>query len=108
MTEVFRTKSGKVLSDEDVEALADEAERGYDLHSLTPREAADELTREAQAMGLDYQDAPEFTGAILFCPVCCSTVDADRWGLQEHECVSCGTKFSVDLQAQIVAEHSMH
>lgn len=31
----FRTASGEVLSDEDVEALADEAERGYDLDKAT-------------------------------------------------------------------------
>jgi len=33
-TEQFVTKSGKVLTDEDLEALADEAEQGYDVTSL--------------------------------------------------------------------------
>ncbi len=31
MTESVRTRSGRVLTEEDIEALADEAERGYDL-----------------------------------------------------------------------------
>lgn len=31
MTETFTTASGQVLTEEDIEALADEAERGYDL-----------------------------------------------------------------------------
>lgn len=31
----FRTASGEVLTDEDLEALADEAERGYDLDKAT-------------------------------------------------------------------------
>lgn len=31
MTDPFRTAAGAVLTEEDIEALADEAERGYDL-----------------------------------------------------------------------------
>jgi hypothetical protein len=31
----FTTASGEVLADEDIEALADEAERGYDLDKAT-------------------------------------------------------------------------
>lgn len=50
---------------------------------------------------------PEFTGAILMCPVCVSTVDAERWGLQEHDCATCGTHFTVDLQPEIVAKHAL-
>lgn len=34
---VLRTKSGRVLTDADIEALADEAERGYDPATLTAR-----------------------------------------------------------------------
>ena len=33
----YRTKSGKILTDEDIEALADEAERGYDITKLRER-----------------------------------------------------------------------
>jgi hypothetical protein len=32
-----RTKSGKVLTDGDIEAMADEAERGYDVETLKSR-----------------------------------------------------------------------
>lgn len=31
------TKTGRVLTDEEIEALADEAERGYDLDRIRPR-----------------------------------------------------------------------
>lgn len=30
----FRTKSGRILSDEEIEALADEAERGYEVSEI--------------------------------------------------------------------------
>lgn len=33
----LRTKTGKILTDADIEALADEAERGYDVSHLKPR-----------------------------------------------------------------------
>jgi len=33
--EPFITRSGRELTDEDIEALADEAERGYDLDKAT-------------------------------------------------------------------------
>jgi len=33
-TKRYRTKSGKVLTDADIQALADEAERGYDTEML--------------------------------------------------------------------------
>jgi hypothetical protein len=46
--ETYKTKSGKVLTDEDIQALADEAEEGYDIEHLkpmptTPRALAKEL-----------------------------------------------------------------
>lgn len=34
MAAEFRTKTGRVLTDQDIEALADEAERGYDVTHL--------------------------------------------------------------------------
>jgi hypothetical protein len=33
----YRTKTGKVLTDADIEAMADEAERGYDVEQLKAR-----------------------------------------------------------------------
>ena len=36
-SQTYRTKSGQVLTDADIEALADEAERGYDVEELKVR-----------------------------------------------------------------------
>lgn len=36
--ETYRTRTGKVLTDADIEALADEAERGYDIEGLKARQ----------------------------------------------------------------------
>ena len=36
-TPPFKTKTGKVLTDADIETLADEAERGYDVEVLKTR-----------------------------------------------------------------------
>jgi len=33
----YRTKTGKVLTDADIEGMADEAERGYDVEALKAR-----------------------------------------------------------------------
>ena len=39
MTEEYRTKSGKVLTDAEIQELADEAEKGYDVeHLKEPKE----------------------------------------------------------------------
>lgn len=53
-------------------------------------------------------ESEEFTGAIIFCPVCCSTVDAEGWGAQVHTCVSCESTFAVGLVPAKVQEHSLH
>jgi len=34
----FITRTGKVLTDGEIQALADEAERGYDIEALKPRD----------------------------------------------------------------------
>src|SRR4051812_37208194 len=53
----FVTKTGKVLTDEDIEALADEAERGYDVSSFTELAARETVlqrqweTRESNGEG---------------------------------------------------------
>jgi hypothetical protein len=51
---------------------------------------------------------PQWQGAILYCPVCCTNVDVTEPGEQSFECTSCGTKWSVTVEAKIVAEHSMY
>lgn len=48
----YRTKSGKVLTDDDIQALADEAERGYDIAHLRPLTDA-ERERLQELVGSD-------------------------------------------------------
>jgi uncharacterized protein (DUF2225 family) len=50
----------------------------------------------------------EFTGAIVLCPVCCTSQDADGWGHQAFECMVCETEFTVELVAEKVAVHAMY
>jgi hypothetical protein len=47
----FRTATGRVLSDEEIQALADEAEQGYDIDKLEPvtPERRAELRRKASS-----------------------------------------------------------
>jgi hypothetical protein len=39
----YVTKSGRVLNDADIEALADEAEKGYDIPAQTPEEFEEQV-----------------------------------------------------------------
>lgn len=47
--EGYQTKTGRILTDEDIEALADEAERGYDVSHL--HEHVQHVTRERHERG---------------------------------------------------------
>jgi hypothetical protein len=49
--DVWRTDSGRVMTDEEIQALADEAEKGYDIDKLTPvtPERRAELRRRASS-----------------------------------------------------------
>lgn len=47
-----------------------------------------------------------FTGAIIYCPVCCTNDDAEKWGLNQMRCVNCDTAYAVFLSQKVVAEHS--
>lgn len=53
------------------------------------------------------ESEPEFTGAILFCPVCTSVQDAEKWGPQEHTCSNCETVYSVDVDPVKIAAHAI-
>lgn len=44
LTAPYVTKTGRVLTDADIEALADEAERGYDVSHLIKRTEKDQET----------------------------------------------------------------
>jgi hypothetical protein len=39
MNSPYRTRSGRILTEEELDALAAEAERGYDVEELTRRKA---------------------------------------------------------------------
>ena len=60
----YRTKSGKVLADTDIEAMADEAERGYDIEQLAPRRRGRPLLGSAPAEVVPVRLDPALKGAI--------------------------------------------
>lgn len=43
----YKTKTGRVLTDADIEAMADEAERGYDVETLLRRRRGRPMIGEA-------------------------------------------------------------
>jgi hypothetical protein len=49
MSEEYRTKAGRVLTDEELDGLAEEAERGYDVDALLQRDLADAIILERAA-----------------------------------------------------------
>jgi hypothetical protein len=49
MSATVKTRSGKVLADSDLDRIADEAERGFDLSTLTPRRGRPPLGGSADA-----------------------------------------------------------
>ena len=51
--------------------------------------------------------AEEFTGAIIYCPLCATADDAEKWGLNEMECNNCTTVYAVFLVPQLVHQHAM-
>ena len=52
-------------------------------------------------------DDEEFN-TILFCPVCCTNLDAEGTGDQKFVCQNCGTEFSVSISKIIVQEFSIY
>jgi hypothetical protein len=60
----YRTKTGKVLTDADIEALADEAERGYDVEALKSRRRGRPLLGSAPAEVVPVRLDPELKEAV--------------------------------------------
>lgn len=60
----YRTKTGKVLTDADIEALADEAERGYDVEGLKARRRGRPLLGSAPAEVVPVRLDPELKEAV--------------------------------------------
>ena len=60
----YRTKTGKVLTDTDVEAIADEAERDYDVEALKARRRGRPSMGSAAADIVPVRLDPELKEAV--------------------------------------------
>jgi hypothetical protein len=60
----YRTRSGKVLTDTDVEAMADEAEQGYDVDALKARRRGRPLLGSAPAEVVPVRLEPALKEAV--------------------------------------------
>ncbi len=60
----FTTKTGRVLSEADIESLADEAERGYDVEDLKRRRRGRPMLGSAPAEVVPVRLDPELKQAV--------------------------------------------
>ena len=60
----YRTATGKVLTDADIEAMADEAERGYDIELLKKRRRGRPFLGSAPAEVVPVRLDPELRAAL--------------------------------------------
>lgn len=60
----YRTKTGKVLTDADIEAMADEAERGYDVEQLKARRRGRPMLGSAPADVVPVRLDPDLKQAV--------------------------------------------
>jgi uncharacterized protein (DUF4415 family) len=63
-TKTYRTKTGKVLTDADVEALADEVERDFDVEALKTRRRGRPSMGSAAAEVVPVRLDPELKEAV--------------------------------------------
>lgn len=63
-TKTYKTKIGKVLTDADIEALADEAERGYDVDALKSRRRGRPMLGSAPAEVVPVRLDPDLKEAV--------------------------------------------
>lgn len=61
---IYRTRSGKVVTDTDVEAMADEAEKGYDVAALKARRRGRPLLGSAPAEVVPVRLEPALKEAV--------------------------------------------
>jgi ribbon-helix-helix CopG family protein len=73
----YTTKTGRNLSDADIEALADEAERGYDVEELKQRRRGRPLLGSAPAEVVPVRLDPDLKRAVE------ARADADHTTLSE-------------------------
>src|SRR5713101_3391158 len=60
----YKTKTGKVLTDVDIEAMADEAERGYDVEALKTRRRGRPMLGTAPAEVVPVRLDPDLKQAV--------------------------------------------
>jgi hypothetical protein len=60
----YRTKTGKKLTDADIEAIADEAERGYDVEVLKARRRGRPMLGSAPAEVVPVRLDPDLKRAV--------------------------------------------
>jgi len=60
----YRTTTGKVLTDSDIEALADEAEQGYDVETLKARRRGRPMIGDAPAAVVPVRLDPALKDAV--------------------------------------------
>lgn len=60
----YRTKTGKVLTDSDIEALAEEAEQGYDVEPLKARRRGRPMIGDAPAEVVPVRLDPALKDAV--------------------------------------------
>ena len=60
----YRTKTGKVLTDADIEALADEAERSFDVEGLKARRRGRPMLGSAPAEVVPVRLDPDLKQAV--------------------------------------------
>lgn len=60
----YRTKTGKELTDADIEAMADEAERGYDVEALKARRRGRPMLGSAPAEVVPVRLDPDLKEAV--------------------------------------------
>ena len=63
-TKHYRTKTGKVLNDPDIEALADDAEQGYDVETLKARRRGRPVIGDAPAEVVPVRLDPALKDAV--------------------------------------------
>ncbi len=63
-TKTYKTNTGKVLTDADIEALADEAERGYDVDALKSRRRGRPMLGSGPAAVVPVRLDPDLKQAV--------------------------------------------
>lgn len=96
--EIYRTKSGRVLTDEDFERLADEAERGYDVEKILKRRAVPPMVKPTSYRDLTERELKHISEHAT-CPYCGSDLyDGPEGGLSINVLCSnkdCRARFNV-------------